>query len=349
MTLNLSDAVYSKTDGLYFPNRMVKSIYAIGNKKGCHYGLSAGFLAAASSVISAGLSYFCVEGAVRSLMITAENIAPLARIRPLGDVGGWLTLPIFAFLGLKAIISPLAREGECIRVKAICKKWILENDREDIENLVPSISYEEIYDLLRDFNKRCFFPKSLASLHLRTLSLCPKSDKKTDKFFLNTSIKPNLKNVEQKIENSSYFVKIYEGQKTISEKGRLCNTVALTFSIALPIILIANALFSITGEVGLGVALYVNRTDLEDTGHFGEWPINAIEALSIAYFLHVWYLLNEGIFTITKNAYTEELKTLQPNPALHNALCKIGNQEMEAISDVCGQMKYSANYKFKKI
>ncbi len=340
------ETIKSKTDALYYPNRMFKAVKAFSKHKGMLYGLGAGMTILTSSAIFALLLYPCYEGVARSFMIVAENISTLSRIRPLGDAGGWNTLPIINLLAYKAFYESIIREGEILRIEAICKKWIANN--QDSEKLDENQLYDEIFETLSDFNKRRLFPKTLASLHLTTLSLCPVTDT-VGKVHQKRQLLPYFSSINQDIENSSYLSQATLGFQMVGTKSILSKTLCLTMSVALPIILITNSILSLIGEVGLINDVYVNQTDLEDAGHVSEWPINAIGALSLAYYLHRRYLLNEGLFVILKNSYTQELQKIQNDQKLYNVLSSNANEDLKLSFGGCNQMKYTSEYKFKKL
>lgn len=351
MTISLGQKVYQETDGRSLPVRLYNSVQTVTKEKGKIAGASMFLGLVTASVASIGLSYFCMEGVVRSFMEVRDDDTPIIKVRPLGDVGGWLSLVIFSTMALKTIVDSCVREGESIELPFIIQKWIEENNSLEDPNFHKDL-YGKINDLLDSFNQRRLFPKSLLSRRLTALEILEKSGLSQvtckDKKIENVLLKLHTK-VEKKTSCWQYPYRVYEGQKSISEKGSLTWVISLILGIAVPLILLANVVFSITGEVGLGTQLFVNRTELPDTGHFGEWPINAVEAASLAFLMHLWYVVNEGDFPITRRIYDKVINTFNADASSHNQLCKIANEDLTERAQICHYLKYPTQYKFEKL
>jgi hypothetical protein len=119
--------------------------------------------------------------------------------------------------------------------------------------------------------------------------------------------------------------------------------------IALPLLFVTYAVLSFLGEAGLGKELFVYRQSLNDIGHFGEWLINAAEVLSVAYLLHLWYVLFEGDFFTTRSIYNKALNSLNQDASSHNCLRELANQDLSERASICAYAKLPADYEFGKI
>lgn len=354
MSICLSQDVYQRTEQKLYPIRMWDSVHSITKNKGYAAGGATVITITAATVVSIALSYFCMEGSIRSFMIVAEEKNIYARIRPLGDVGGWVSLALFSTLALKSLGETLLKEGDYLKLESMCQKFVDHHKNLDDPDLLKNL-YPKINDLLDAFNTQCLFSKHLISRRLTALDIHQKTgledNNKTftkDIALKNIFVKINSK-LEKKTSCKQYFHRVYEGQKAVNKKGYLTQSISLIIGIAIPIIFIANAIFSMVGEVGLGYELFVNRTDLADTGHFGEWPINAIEAISAVYFLHIMYILNEGDFAIAHSIYKKEIMNLKHDAKLHNRLCDVANEQLAEMSSTCHYLKHPHENKFEKL
>lgn len=102
------------------------------------------------------------------------------------------------------------------------------------------------------------------------------------------------------------------GGRSIKSRGCSPTLTARIFGIVFPILLMVNFALSIVGEVGLGTELFGLREDLTAIGHFGEWPINAIEALATAYLFNLWYTVSEANVNTVKSVYQSHLVDVAP-------------------------------------
>lgn len=351
MTISLGQKVYQETDALYFPVRLYNSIEWVAKEKGGVAAASLTLALAISTITSLGLSYFCMEGVVRSFMAVRDDDTPIIKIRPLGDAGGWLSLIIFSTIALKTIINTSVREGESLKLPSIVQSWLAENKNSEDPHFHKKLS-KKIHDLLDCFDRRRLFPRSLLSRRLTALEILQNTDLSQlngkEKIMEDVLHKLHTK-IEKKTSGRRYLYRVYEGEKSISEKGCCTQTISLIFGFALPLILMVNVVLSLTGEVGLGKELFVNRTELADTGHFGEWPINAIEAASVAYLLHLWYVINEGDFAITRRLYDKVITNFKGDPSSYNQLCKTANDDLAERAQICHYLKNPVHYKFEKL
>ncbi len=94
-----------------------------------------------------------------------------------------------------------------------------------------------------------------------------------------------------------------------------------------------NVLCSIGGEIGLGANILKEGKELSETGHLGEWPLNAAAATALAITL-LRGVANEGLFAITKKTYEEYLQALN-DPTLYTRMREMGHKELAAIACRC--------------
>lgn len=348
----LAQAIHDETDRRFFAVRVQSSIQIVFKEKGC---LAGGLMVGAmtiTQIAALALSYFCMEGSVRSLIEVGKDPRPIVRMRYFGDVGGWTSLAMFSALVVKDVHEKLIGEGEYLNLRHICQKCIQENRSFFEEN--PSFLeelYLELNKILDFYNEKCLFSKSLISRRIAALEISEESnliptnkehcqDKKLNSIFIN---------LQAEMDKNSYCRQAYEGHTIIMSKMSLNPTVSLVFGIAFPVIFLSNVVLSLIGEFGLGKELFIDKEERTDIGHFGEWPINAIEALVTAFFLYLWYVLNEGNFEITRQIYANEIKNLQHDPEIHNRLCDLASEELSKISMTCNYKKLSLEYKFDKL
>lgn len=180
-------------------------------------------------------------------------------------------------------------------------------------------------------------------------------DRKLQNIFL--KIKTEMNDISS---SKQYCRNIYEGQKSIRQGGGCFKQLeAVTLGIAIPILLLSCAIFSFIGEFGLGKELFIDREELTDVGHFGEWPFNAVELIGIAFFLHLWCIINPGNFAMTRNIYAKHIectekncsvhKSIQEDTRLHHRLCTLANAELSQKSSQCGYFQSLLNYKFEAL
>ena len=336
MAISLSDTVYRETGNRLLPIRIYKSIrgdFLIG-----------ALTTTSATIASVAPSYFCMEGSVRSIIEASKAHKPFERLRPLGDVGGWISITLFSTLAWRGFIEQLVTEVEYQDLKTICLKWIDKN--QDQENLGFNQFYLEFNDILDAMGSRCLFSKRLILRRLTALDVFQQKGLITKDDDL-AALDSKLATVYQKINTKlaiktslkRYFHRVYEGLKSEGSKGCISLTMSSVYGLVIPFIFIANSALSLAGEVGLGNQLFVNRTDLSDVGHFGEWPVNIVESLAVGCLYHSWHIVAEGDFNITKSIYGKEITKLKKDPTLHNRLCEIANAELSEKAAQCRALK----------
>ncbi len=342
MTIDLAREIHAKTDDRFFVNRILSSIKQKGVLRG---SLMAGGLLA-MKVYALGVSYFCIEGSVRSLIELAENHHPFERIRPLGDAGGWTAIVIFTSIALGTVTIQLIREGEYCKLGPICQKWLEGSPRP------PKDIYRILTRLFDAYSHQCLFSKSLVTRRLKVLKVCEEANlEKKGIHRKDDQLKDILVRIEKDLKKVSscrgYFRRLVHGQKSIRKDGVSRCLISVIMGVAIPMILLVLASISVVGEVGLGEMIFYAREDLGDTGHLGEWPFNAIEILGVAFLLHYWCMIDEGEFKMTRNIYKRYLSELTDDKILHNRLCAIANKHLAERQGYF--FKLPLDYQFKKI
>ncbi|CCB86760.1 MULTISPECIES: hypothetical protein [Parachlamydia] len=355
MLNSLSSAIENETDRLLL-FRLGRSLKRITEKKGYTAGCFGATALIAVKITALAISFFCMQGVVFSLMDTHEE----KNIRPLGDVGGWQAIVLFSGAVVGKLSIQFIREGEYMRLKSICQKWMQDNRISIHDN--PKL-YQTLNDMLTAYQTQCLFSKLLVSRRLTALKICQTGEDvenaeidedEEDVYRLDKRLQETLKKIKAKIQDKTtfqaYLSRLYDGQKSIKrEGGYLRQITSLIMGIALPVILLANASLCVVGEFGLGKILYIDQEDRTDVGHFGEWPFNGIELVSAAFFLHAWAMINEGDFARIRKIYARHLKNLQDNPDLHNRLCKLANEELLQLTGGCYFFKSPLRYQFREL
>lgn len=326
MSLTLTDPSYHKTDGIL---QTGKSMWYIAKYQGIpKAAFTAGLLTATTLSVTA-ISYFAMEGAVRSLALVPVTKDNLIRIRPFGNIGGWTSLSIFSIYGLGTIINNCIREGKYAALPSFLNEWLEKNKEAILED--PALSKQlqkEAIRLLDDYQAQCLFNKTLASRRITIANLFPNSPY--------ADIKEDLITVNRELNHSTspwfYFHRLASGQKALFKLSLRKHCGSLFLGGLLPLVLLMTTLLSIVGEVGLGKELFADRASLSETGHFGEWPFNALESITMAILLHIWVVLNEGDYVRKKNIYKKHLEKMQDNPETYKLFRKTANQELEELS-----------------
>ncbi len=304
-----------------FLSRIHASVCVVKREKGLLAAtLTAGAMTI-SSLAGATLSWLCMEGSVRSIMDVITDTRSIVRLRYLGDFAGWTSLAIFSVVAVKQIFERLMAEGEFLQAKELCMQEL------------PHGAYETICELFGSLNARCLFSKTVVSRRLIALELYQEEEAPDPSLQLDRQLQAVFEEVQQNLENElkakKYCHRYCLAQKAIRKKG-CCQTSVLTiFGIVFPLILVLNFMLSLVGEVGLGKEVFGNREELTDIGHFGEWPINAIEAIATAYLFHIWYVISEGNKQAIKEAYRPALVNLDDdNVALKGRLYNLAKEEL---------------------
>ncbi len=357
MTTPLTHFVRERTDQRYFSARIFPSIQNVSKKKGRAAGFVMGSSLTIAAISSMAISYFTLEGSVRALIdLAGNNGNHLVALRSLGDAGGWTSLAVFSLLGLGTVSVKIIREGEYLGLKKICKTWIRQNInviREDPDSF--NHLYGEINDLFDAYQTQCLIPKNLVNHRNITVKMFSNSEiPAQEKIY---RIDKGMENLLQEIKVDmdqatsldNYFQRIRDGQNELRRQGHSKQLGAIILGVALPLILLTTTVMSCVGEVGLGKELFSDREALTDIGHFGEWPLNAVEAFAMAFFLHLWCMVNQGDFIRKKQVYETHLNTLKGDRSTHNRLADLANQELSELSNECHFFKYPHDYKFTKL
>ncbi|CRX37445.1 hypothetical protein [Estrella lausannensis] len=361
MTPTMTQWIKAETDDRWFISRFARAAQAITKKKGGLAGTLMVSSALAAKVYGLAVAYFTSEGSVRALIDLAHhnttgNTTDIVYLRSLGDSGGWSALAVFSLFGTGALLLKLVREGEYITVKKALKTWIATQHAAIAEDPASAKHlYLKINDLLDAYQSQCLFQKSLVARRITALDILEKNplpsecslyrkDKALKKVFCD--IKRDL---EEATSIKYYFHRIHDGQRSVAKNGISKRLGSLIMGVAIPIILMVTAIFSYVGEFGLGKELYLDKKELTDTGHFGEWPLNAVEALATAFFFHLWYMVNEGDFVRTKKAYKTYLQSLKETRSSYNRVAEIANEELKELSPSLGFFKLPGEYQIERI
>ena len=355
VSMQITNFVKQDTEDRWLISRFARAVNTMAAKEGCCAASTMVVSALAVEVYSLAVAYFTSEGSVRALIdLTDNNSTDVVRLRSLGDSGGWSALTIFSLFGAATFIMRLIREGEYLRLKDTLEKWYEQNksaiseDPESYKNL-----YVTINDLFDACQSQCLFRKSIASRRLKALDILDTlpnkcalhvKDRKLQTVF--TQIKTDL----EKTTSMKYYPhRLYDGQVSVSKNGCSRSMTNLVMGVALPLVLITTVIFSYVGEVGLGKELYIDREELTDVGHFGEWPLNAVEALATAFFFHLWFMISEGDLIRTKKVYEAKMEKLNSNPSHYNRIATIANEELKDLSSSCGYFKLPGEYEITKL
>lgn len=354
----IGKAIHKETDHYSFLSRICRSVKSISQEKGWGMGALSVCAMTGAKIYAFAFSYFCLEGVVRSLIDVYKDDTYIVRIRPLGDVGGWSALSLFAALTIGTLASRLIKEGEYIRLQSICTKWVQDNKSIIEEN--PKFYdqlYEKVNAIYDAYNSQCLFSKSLISRRLTALDICSEAqpEEPDSKLSKDKVLADIFREIKKKIEEDSsakkYFCRLYSGLKSVKQTGGCCRiTGSLITGVAFPIMLLLGAVLSFVGEFGLGKEIFYDREELTDIGHFGEWPFNAIELVSVAFFLHIWCMINEGDFVRTRKIYSKHINALADDDLnLHNRLCEVANEELSQLSTGCYYFKLPSDYLFEPL
>lgn len=348
MTTDITNYIDQALD-IFYPVRFVNSFKSIRKEKGYLAATTVATAFVFQSALSIGPAYFCGEGAVRSFIEMANTALPIyTRLRNAGNAGGWSQLDIFALLGFCKITDWIVQEGEYLKLESLSNEWLeATHSAENPAN--AENTYVELNDLLDVSGSRCFFPKSIMERHLTALKICAnlKCLDNDSELSYDRQLEPIFQRIHSKVEKKLAFTqhlyRAYQGLtvETFSQISRLF------FGALLPLCLVNNALLSIVGTVGLADDVLVNRTGLEEIGHFGEWIINAEECLTGALILHRQFILKNGDFKIMQKIYQKEINALKNNKDLHNRLCVLANQEFTEMVTLCYNIRWKRNYQFE--
>lgn len=354
---HLNERIHQVADHSRYFGRLWKTIKLVKEKQGCirAAGASVGLVAAA--VYTSVFSYFCLEGAGRSLEETYVSLKENGKlVQAIGDAGGWISLPIFSFFALDSTLRQIMREGEFAEVKKICQNWHNEVASSSVPQerrvvLPKEEFYVNIHHIFDALAPQCLLYKSVVSRKLLALEIIEGLEVFEDEAELNPAsqlsvdrrLKPIYQEIEKDWQKTICFSKYYDRMKTGIDatrakygKWRMVGNVIT--GIALPVLLGVTSLFSAMGEVELGKKIFGEREDLPETGHFGEWPDNLVGAGLAAFFLNKDLIL-KGDHQLAADIYGQYLNTLNPavnqltgDKTLHNRLCEVANADLQQLS-----------------
>lgn len=352
--IQLGQAIHKETDNRYFLTRYCSSVKSIVTEKGFGKGILSACAVTCAKIYAVTFSYFCIEGAIRSIIDVAKDDTFLVRLRPLGDAGGWTALALFSAMTITTLASGFVREGEHLRLKKIFINWIQKNkDKIDEDPKLYNQLYKEMNEQFEKISSQCLFSKQLLSMRITLLTICNDAPQQEENSVLykDRALEATFLKIQKKLYKDSsckkYFHRFYDGLKSIKKDGGYTRLLgSLAKGVALPIILITGAALSLVGEIGLGKELFSDRENLTDIGHFGEWPFNAAEMIGVAYFMHKWCIINEGNFVRTKKIYDKVINSLEDGDLnLYNRLCKVASIELSQLATGCHYFKLPSDYK----
>lgn len=294
----LAQEIRNQTDNRWNFVRLYDSTKILFKKKGVLKGGVYTISLLSTQILAGAIFYFCAKGSHISLQEMKHEKRPLIHLRPYGDAGGWLTLCILTIISAKGIFEAFCGEAEYHKCQSLLKKH-----RKRGYNLTE----EQASTVLREYTAKCIFNQSLASQKLFLINHVPESRY--------SSLLPELQRIDRKILKKlgpkNYHYSLIKGGQSIYKTKKITGlAVSSTMAVVLPVFLMLFAVFSLVGEIGLGQELFVAKTSLDDTGHFGEWLINFFEAALAAYMLHDNYMRKEGEYVIMDEIYKKEISFL---------------------------------------
>lgn len=352
MSVQLNQKIYQETDAHFLISRAFSSLKTVQKKRGIVKSALMGTTMVVSKVFTSAICYFCLDGSVRALNEIQFDNRHITNLRYLGDAGGWTAIVLFSIVTLGTLSIQLIREGEYLKLNELCIEWMKEN-KEFLseEGRLNNTFYTSFNDLVDLLSSECAFKKNVISRRLKAIKIIEKSGIAISSSLYNKDVAlvEVFKNIQSDLKETSCgetFANIKKAQQSIRQGSYLRQTGALTLGIVVPVLLFSTALISIIGEVGLGHELFIEKKEQGDMGHFGEWPVNAVEAIGIAYLLYKWVIINEAKFVRTREVYQEHIHAISYSKRLHNRLCVIANQHLSELAAECQYLKYP-NYKFE--
>lgn len=354
---HLNAVIHQNANNSSYLGRIWKTMKMIKERDGYLVATAVSCGVVAASLYTATFSYFCAEGAGRSLEEAYSIFIKEGKLaQSLGDAGGWISLPIFSFYTFKTTLKQCLGEGEFAEVKVVCKDWYRDilSKNISIQNSLD-IPVEEFYDrinhILESLAQQCFFYKSHVGSKLIALNIIEEIKAFDEESELNPfagltldkRLKFTYQEINKKIQNilsvKKYFHRIKTGLSSTQEQyGTRCMVGNVISGIAIPIIFNLTCILSIMGEVALGKKLFENKEDLVEVGHFGEWPDNFAEAALFGYFLNKDLILKGDVSLVT-DIFQQHLDALDPdkdpingNQNLFNRLCEVANAELNQLS-----------------
>lgn len=355
VTMQITNFVKQDTEDRWLISRFARAVNTIAEKKGCFAATTMVLSTLAIKVYALAIALFTSEGSIRALIdLSTSNSTDVVRLRSLGDSGGWSALTIFSLFGAATLIMRLIREGEYLRLKDVLKKWYEQNEAAIAED--PN-SFKDLYKIINNLfdvcQSQCLSRKSLVSRRLKALDVLNALPSKCALHRKDAKLQTVFANIKREVEKTTsmkyYPHRLYDGQLSVSKNGFSKNMISLVMGVALPLVLITTVIFSYVGEVGLGKELFIDREELTDVGHFGEWPLNAVEALATAFFFHLWFMISEGDFVRTRRVYETTMRESNLKVSDYNRIAAVANEELKDLSTGCGFFKLPGEYEITKI
>jgi len=328
--------------------RLWQTVKIIREKNGSFAATTAGCSMVIGSIYSLTFSYFCFEGAVRSLQEASHTFEETGKLsQSIGDAGGWFSLPIFSLFALNTVLRQCIREGEFSQVKQICEEWHQKIDHDNLNQISIDSLYSHIHHILDEVSRQCFLPKNVIHRKLIALEIMEgllKIDEENVidpdcQLSLDLKLKSTYLEIEEtrkiKCSLSKYFHRIHTGLKN-TEGTRERNRDLIT-GIVCPMFLTFGSFCSAIGTPILGQKIFIEREDIVEVGHFGEWPDNLVSSSVIAYSLNKDLVL-KGDIHLLNSIFQKHLDGLNPilnskkgDKDLYNRLCEVANEEIKQL------------------
>ena len=349
MALTLTDYVHIKTDQRFIGYRLTDSVYRIAKKNGLKSTVLMITGMTLSQFTAFAVSYFCIAGSIRSLKSIAKDKRPIANLTPLGNAGGWCAIAVFTAVFMRKVFQQLIAEGEYEKALIVSEKYNF-----DLEDGLSIKAYSEMYQILDSYSLKSFYSHTLFANRLKAMNIL----KSKNIIMLNKKYEIDLKmqkiysRIEARISEETSGLKmiqrLYGGLKVCRGKGLGTLSIAVIFSVVLPVFLFGFASLTVAGEVGLGKELFVNKESLDELGHFGEWVINFIEIIGTIIFTGS-EVLSLADFKIKRKIFKEELNKLEHKPKKHEALRKLANKELVHAANTNYLVSFPKDYKFTRL
>ncbi|MFT4554195.1 MAG: hypothetical protein ACI9S8_002842 [Chlamydiales bacterium] len=238
-----------------------------------------------------------------------------------GHTGEWSSQIIqYAVIGGLQISSMLA-EGS---YRTVLKKTIplLKEQKIELSEDNAFAVYNTVLKHLK-YNSEKGFLLQKSPLESRSLTIKMLEEAYPDFDFRNPSngqlsidyrSKEIFKTVQEELQSKLSFSKtlslMKEGLRSVGRrKGRMAQVMATTMSVAVPILLVAQAALSFIGAKAAYDDVFVYDGDNYTLGHMGEWPANGIAFLYMATYFVQLGLVNTGSFETTKKYYSDMSST----------------------------------------
>lgn len=345
------------TDKAPYLGRIWQTVKMIKNDHGYVAATAAASGILIGSVYSFTFSYFCLEGCVRSLYEADESFKHHGRLsQSLGDAGGWLSLPIYSIFALNTTLRQLIREGEFSKIQSFCREWHKKVTSETISiSDRVHISVEEFYsninNILDGVAQQCLSYKSVVNRKLLALGIIESLEgadleaplTPTSEFCLDKQLKNIFKEIKSESDKSTktnnYIHRLRTGLSITKEMhGTSSRNWSIITGIACPIIFAFASVCSAIGIPILGEKIFVQKEDVVEVGHFGEWPDNLVGSVYASFALNRDLLLKGDVYLIAC-IYQKHLDRLNPiknpqsgNRELHNRLCEIANEDIQQLN-----------------